>query len=285
MNNSNKFSENLVGQISLTGDLCSGKSTTCDLLTKSLGMTYMSIGTIFRKEAEEKGISILELNKQYEGTRNDVALDRKLFDLRSTDAIVIDARLGWFFVPESFKVFLKTKPSEIVRRARKSDRGNVEMYSNDYEAFKHLTARKQSELDRFNNLYFIDFNKPSNFDLVIDTTCKTPAQVTEEIIDGFKKFKENKIKFFNFNNLMPTQSVREINENYSKTCDREDPVVISRVDNFYWIIDGHHRAIKYKHEGNPVPCVIDNRKIVDREIRNLYDWEEAFKFRYTFYPF
>ncbi|MGL4949217.1 MAG: cytidylate kinase family protein [Anaeroplasmataceae bacterium] len=273
-------------QISLTGDLCSGKSTTCKLLIDSLSMKLVSIGTIFRDEAEAKGISVLELNKEYEGTKNDLLLDKKIFDFRSEDSIIVDARMGWFFLPESFKVYLKTDPMEIVRRARKSNRGAVETYSSDEEAYKQLVSRKQSELDRFNNLYGVNFHNEDNFDLVVDTTTKSPSEVAEEIEKAFYNFIKNDIIKMNFNNLLPTQGIKELNNKYIESLELPiRPIDIVKVDNFYWIVDGHHRAVLCKENDIDVDCRLINSSIVDGEIRNLYDWEDEFKFRYTFYPF
>lgn len=289
MNNLNVFNKPNVNQISLTGDLCSGKSTTCKILVDKLNLEYISVGVIFRKEAESKGISVLELNKQYEASNDDLILDKKIFDLRSTPNLVVDARMGWFFLPESFKVYLKTDPKEIVKRALKSDRGPVEDYSNEEEAFKLLHDRKQSEIERFNRLYDVDFDNPSNFDLIVDTTNLTVDEVADKIITGFEQFKKNKVIMFNFNNLLPGQNIRMLRDEDYKDLpvDGMEPIKVVKDDNYYWIVDGHNRASKCKLNNKRVPCVLVNPKDVryDKIITNLYDWEDAFNFRYVFHPF
>lgn len=274
-------------QISLTGDLCSGKSTTCKILCEKLAMTYTSIGAIFRKEAESKGITVAELNKRYEGTLNDLHLDKKLLELRDIDGLVIDARLGWFFLPESFKVYLKTDYREITRRALKSDRGGVESYANSEEALNLLKERKSSEIKRYNEVYSINLLDEDNYDIVIDTTNRSPEEVVEVLLKGYYSYLSNKVKLFDFHNLIPTQSVRECNQKYIESIDLNniEPITIVKKNNFYWIKDGHHRAIKLFKEGKRIPCIIENSEILDMKVSNMYDWEDAFKFRYVFNPF
>ena len=48
--------------IKLTGNLGSGKTTICNIL-KERGYEIVSTGKIFRQIAEEKNVSVIELNK------------------------------------------------------------------------------------------------------------------------------------------------------------------------------------------------------------------------------
>ncbi|MBO5489595.1 MAG: dephospho-CoA kinase, partial [Eubacterium sp.] len=48
--------------ISITGTLGSGKSSVCKLL-KEKGYDIISNGVLFREIAEEKGVSVVELNE------------------------------------------------------------------------------------------------------------------------------------------------------------------------------------------------------------------------------
>ena len=55
-----------MNKISLAGDLGSGKSTVANILISRLGAEYYSTGAIVRAIAEERGMTVTELNKYME---------------------------------------------------------------------------------------------------------------------------------------------------------------------------------------------------------------------------
>lgn len=93
--------------LSLTGNLGSGKSS----LGKELiarGFEIVSSGDIFRGLAAERGVSIVEMNKIAETDKSiDKMVDDRTIALgKSKDRTIFDSRMGWHFVPDSFKVFV-----------------------------------------------------------------------------------------------------------------------------------------------------------------------------------
>ena len=95
--------------ISLTGDLAAGKSRVTDLLQKELGYSIYRNGERFRALALEMGMSVTELNDY---AKEHPEIDQKLESeatkyAESNQDFIIDARMGWYSVPESFKVYLK----------------------------------------------------------------------------------------------------------------------------------------------------------------------------------
>ena len=70
-----------------------------------------------REMAAERGVSILELSRTAQGSDSiDRAIDARTVQLATEGGdFVIDARLGWNFIPESVKVFLdeNIEPSAI----------------------------------------------------------------------------------------------------------------------------------------------------------------------------
>lgn len=180
--------------ISITGDLASGKTTVTKMLADELGFIIYKNGEYFRKLALEHNMSVTEFNKYVE---QHPEIDRQI-ELSATkfaeenDNIIIDARLGWYSVPESFKIYLKVDIDESARRAfGDPDRKATENFATVEEYKADLLKRYTLENDRYYKLYGVNKTDMNNYDLVIDTTDKTPLQVKDIIIQNYKKWEEN----------------------------------------------------------------------------------------------
>jgi cytidylate kinase len=96
---------------------------------------------------------------------------------------VIDSRMAWFFLPDSFKVFLQTEVHVAVQRILNDPDRSSEQYASVEEAVHKILARKASENARFLDKYGADCSNLNNFDLVIDTANRTQAAVAEVILN------------------------------------------------------------------------------------------------------
>ncbi len=88
--------------ISIAGDLGSGKTTVTKLMQRDLGYEIYRNGTYFRKLAVESGMSVTEFN---EYVKDHPEIDRQIEQsakeyAEEHDNLIIDARLGWYAVPE-----------------------------------------------------------------------------------------------------------------------------------------------------------------------------------------
>lgn len=177
--------------LSLTGNLGSGKSS----LGKELiarGFQIISSGDIFRGLAEERGISIVEMNKIAETDKSiDKMVDERSIELGKTmDRTIFDSRMGWHFVPDSFKVFVMVDLQEAGKRVYNDAIRKAENYDDVEAAMKALYHRQSLEKDRYRQLYQVNYYDLNNYDLVIDSTNATPAQIAEEIIRRFEQFEQ-----------------------------------------------------------------------------------------------
>ena len=130
-------------------------------------------------------MSILELSRSAE--EHDF-IDREI-DARSArlaeagGRFVMDARLGWHFVPQSVKVFLEVRPEVAARRIfgarRDSERENVDLEA----TMAAVEARTNSERERYLTYYGIDYLDHAHYDLVIDTSDLAPDTVVGRIIE------------------------------------------------------------------------------------------------------
>ncbi|MBI2576662.1 cytidylate kinase family protein [Candidatus Woesearchaeota archaeon] len=178
--------------ITISGIAGSGKSTVAVELAKALGLKHYSIGSLMREMAKERGMSLLELGKLAEkDPAIDKALDEKQIGLgKKKDDFVIDSRLGFHFIPHSFKVFLEVALDEAAKRIFKQGRLH-ESYKDIDESLEKIRERITSEDKRYRQYYRIDYHEKGQYDLVIDTTALKVPQVVEKVIRGIRKTHSN----------------------------------------------------------------------------------------------
>lgn len=172
-------------KITITGDLGSGKSAVSRILCEKTGYTYLSTGQIQRRLAAEMGIDTLALNRLADiDPEIDRQIDSVFIGLRDNpDGYVVDSRLAWFFLPDSFKVYLSVPVEIAAARILADPHRNSEQYRDIREAIAKIQARKQSENKRFLDKYNADCGNMDNFDLLIDTSERTPEQVADMILE------------------------------------------------------------------------------------------------------
>jgi cytidylate kinase len=172
--------------ISITGDLGSGKSTVSDLLCKQLNFEYVYTGKIQREIARRYNMTTLELNKYSEtNSKIDEEVDATLKSLGKSTNLIVDSRLAWFFIPRSFKVFLKTDLAVSVNRISDDTQRESERYSSKEDAANKIIARKLSENKRYLELYGANCADLQNFTLIVDTSHITPERVAEIILKEY----------------------------------------------------------------------------------------------------
>lgn len=179
--------------ISLSGDLASGKGTVSNILTADLNYGIYRNGEYFRKLAKEMGMDVTSFNVY---VKEHPEIDRQIENsaaeyAKQNDNFVIDARLGWYAVPESFKVYLKVDLDVSAQRAFYDEkRKSTEEFNTVEEQKQDIIRRYNYENERYWNLYQIRKNDMSNYDLVVDTTDKTPEEVAKIIEEEYSKWLE-----------------------------------------------------------------------------------------------
>lgn len=177
--------------ISITGDLASGKSTVTRYLIQELGYDIYKNGERFRAMAKEKGMSVSEFGDYVD---KHPEIDRALDDYarkygEEHDKFIIDARLGFYTVPTSFKVYLKVDQDEGARRAYyDQDRKATENFASIEEYKQDMIKRYNGENERYIKLYGVNRADMSNYDLVVDTTNMTREEVRDAILEAYKKW-------------------------------------------------------------------------------------------------
>lgn len=243
--------------ITITGNLGSGKSSIGKVL-KEQGYEIVSTGNIFRQLAMEKGLSVEEFNKQVNeaATKGDRSVDKLIDDTtakigREKDHIMFDSRLAWNFVPDSFKIFVITDIDEASRRVfHDSVRANSESYETQEACKKALIHRQEMETVRYQEIYKIDYYDMSNYNLVIESTNASPAEIAEEILkrlDEFEKKKFVKCMELNPSSIYPTADAE----------DGED-IVVNEVNGTWFLKSGKNALTDAIKQGARfVPVKVD----------------------------
>jgi CMP/dCMP kinase len=183
--------------ITLSGKPGSGKSSTADRVAELLGYTRYSAGDLVRTLIRKKGITLDEFNQM--ATKNhqlDHDIDEELRNLRNVKDIVIDSRLGFYWIPESFKVYLDLDIDVATARIFKDSVNNeLREYSSssDYsiqDVQRLVQARLNNEKGRFKTLYGVNPYSNANFDLIINTARHSPQTVALTVFDTYKKWLE-----------------------------------------------------------------------------------------------
>lgn len=180
--------------ISLSGDLASGKGSVSEVLMDKLSYGIYRNGEYFRKLAKDANMSLAEFGKYVEDHPEiDIKIENSAKEYaKENDNFIIDARLGWYAVPESFKVYLKVDIDEAARRAFEDNkRKDLEQFTNLEAHKKALIERFKCENERYFKLYDVKKDDFNNYDLVVDTTNLSPEEVADTIIREYKKWKNS----------------------------------------------------------------------------------------------
>lgn len=171
-------------RITISGPPGTGKTTATRLLSEKLGIEAVVFGHLFRKKAEEAGMSLAEFGKLAESDPSiDESIDSELVKVaREKKDIIIESRLAAQMLARNkipaFKVYLWASPEVRVSRLCERDGG-----TND-EAKCLMVEREACESDRYIRYYDIDICDMSVYDLIVDTGELSPDEVVDAIAEA-----------------------------------------------------------------------------------------------------
>ncbi len=179
--------------ITIAGSLGSGKSSTAKEVARILGYRHFSSGDLFRKIAAERGESVEATNLSAEEQKDiDFKVDGLLRDMgKSESKLVIDSRMAWHWMPDSFKVFLSLDADSAAQRIFndvREERRVSESASTLEEVRASIDRRFASEQKRYMALYNVDPTDPKNFDLCIDTKDNSLDSVVSELLESYSRW-------------------------------------------------------------------------------------------------
>lgn len=185
--------------ITLSGKPGSGKSSTADKVAELLGYTRHSSGDMVRAILKKHHMTLEEYNKRAESNHDlDDEVDEQLRALRDKKDIVVDSRLGFYWIPESFKVYLDLDLEIATARIFKDTVSNamrsaVESASSLGDVTRQVRERMLTEQSRFRQLYGVDPYDKSHFDFIIDTSRQNPQSVAIAVFDAYREWLDTEV--------------------------------------------------------------------------------------------
>lgn len=175
--------------ITLWGKCGAGKGTLAKNLSEILSYEIISIGDIKRKLALELGMTILERDQLWrdnpEKTKeHDLKFEEYQKSLNLQSNIILDSRLWFYCQPKAFKIFLDVDDEIGAKRVLDQKRIHDARESLEHVLLTNNT-RNYWQQEAYLNLYDIDIFDMNHYDLVVDTSDKTPEDVSNICLQWF----------------------------------------------------------------------------------------------------
>lgn len=240
--------------ITIAGDLGSGKSTVANHLISNINYRIESAGLIFRRLAEQHGMTAKEFNQFIESNpKYDNMVDDAIKEMGAKEEnIIFDSRLAWFFVPKSFKIYMYVDVDVATERIFNDTDRISESYSDMATAKKEIIERRQSEVLRYKTFYNADINNYKNYDFIIDTSHATKDEVNELVLSSFRAFEQGKV--YDKVWLSPKNLDLSKNARNDEDVDADDVEIVKRDGKFY-VFKGHNKIKKAIEEGKNLVAV------------------------------
>ena len=170
--------------VTISGPPGSGTSTLVSKLSESLGWESINGGEVFREEASKRSLSVEELSEK---AKEDLEVDRELDKLlqsrmSSEDCPeIVESRLsGWWAHKndiDCLRVWVQVSDHERAMRIKKREGGSFD------ECLARSRQRQSDDMDRYRELYGINLDDMSPYNLIIDADEKDEDEVFEIVVN------------------------------------------------------------------------------------------------------
>ncbi|HCY20526.1 TPA: hypothetical protein DIC40_01400 [Patescibacteria group bacterium] len=90
-------------------------------------------------------------------------------------------------------MFLTVDEESAAKRIFNNKR-STDDYTSWEEVLEKTKIRDKEDVERYKELYNVDYSDFKNYDLILDTTIKNVDETVDEIIEPFNKYKKNQQK-------------------------------------------------------------------------------------------
>ncbi|MFA5770419.1 MAG: cytidylate kinase family protein [Patescibacteria group bacterium] len=173
-----------INKITISGRICTGKTTLLKSLEKELNWPIFMTGKLFRDYVAKNKFDLEQVEEQNEGLTKKI--DYQVRDLiYAPGNLIVD---GWMSgimaadLPNVLKVLLIC--NDEIRYQRFADREKI----NIDEAKKRVDERQSNWLKKLEKIYNRnDFIDPKNYDLIIDTSNISSQDVLKKVLQKIKE--------------------------------------------------------------------------------------------------
>ncbi len=166
-------------KITISGKICTGKSTLFKNLQQKLNWPVFSTSQYFRDIAKKNNLSLESAKEQNNKSSKEV--DYKVRDLLKSEGKLIAE--GWMTgimadaFPGILKILLVCNDEIRIKRFALREKLSIS------EAKKRIIDREANLFAKLESIYKrTDFVDPKNYDLIIDTTQMSPTRILSEVI-------------------------------------------------------------------------------------------------------
>ncbi|MBW2738489.1 MAG: AAA family ATPase [Deltaproteobacteria bacterium] len=151
--------------LSMSGLPGSGTTTVSKLLAEHYGVDLVNAGDVFRGLAKEHGMTLAEFGALAESDASiDVKIDERQKEIANTrDDIILEGRLAGHMAEKALKVWIKAPINVRVKRISGREGASFDVMLDE------TIKREASEAVRYKEIYEIDIEDMSVYDLVIDS--------------------------------------------------------------------------------------------------------------------
>ena len=169
-------------KVTISGPPGSGTSTLVSMIAERRDWQSINGGDIFREEASRRGLTVEELSA---AAKEDLDVDRMLDSLlqeRMSSSLcpeIVESRLcGWWAKMNSIdclRVWVAVSDDERARRIQKREGGSFE------DCLAKSIQRQADDKERYMELYGIDLDDTSPYNLVVDADDKDEDEVFDAV--------------------------------------------------------------------------------------------------------
>ncbi|MEK7495149.1 MAG: cytidylate kinase family protein [Patescibacteria group bacterium] len=172
-----------INKITISGKICTGKTTLLKSLQKKLHWPIFMTGKLFREYVKKNQLNLDQVEEQNDEVTKKI--DYQVRDrIYSPGNLIID---GWMSgimandLPNVLKVLLICKDD--IRYQRFASREKIDIN----EAKKRVEERQSNWLNKLEKIYNRnDFIEPKNYDLIIDTSDISSQEVLKKVFEKLK---------------------------------------------------------------------------------------------------
>ena len=167
--------------ITVSGPHGTGKSTYAARLAHALRIRHVSAGSLFRRIANEKGLSLEELGeKALEDPSIDKLVDERTIAEANKGNVVVDGQLAGWILKERTDLRIYLKAPEEVRLERIAKRDKLTLQ----DARLQTEQRESVQRERYLRHYSFQVEDRSIYQLVLDTSLGTIEDTAKVLISA-----------------------------------------------------------------------------------------------------